>query len=66
MINMAAMPIYCKKTLKIFSLETSGTKPLKLYIQHWCFEPYSDCSNDDHGLTLTFFTARSDLMLKCF
>ena len=35
---------------------------LKLGIQHWVLEYYHVCSNDDLGLTLTYFTARSNLV----
>ena len=46
------------KTLKIFS----GTKrpmTLKPGMQYRVLEYYHVCSNDDHGLTLAYFTARS-------
>ena len=48
---------YMVKTFKIFS----GTKrpmTLKLGMHHWVLEHYQICSNDDAGLTLTYFTAR--------
>ena len=35
---------------------------LKLGMQHWVLEPYQVCSNDDPGLNLTYFTARSNLV----
>ena len=53
------------KTLKIFS----GTKrpmTLKLGMQHRVLEYYQICSNDDTGLTLTYFTARSNLVPFAF
>ena len=34
---------------------------LKLGMQHWVLEYYQVCLNNDPGLTLTYFTARSDL-----
>ena len=34
---------------------------LKLGLQHWMLEYYQICSNDDPGLTLTYFTTRSNL-----
>ena len=34
---------------------------LKLGMQHWVLEYYQVCSNDDPGLSLTYFTARSNL-----
>ena len=39
---------------------------LKLNIQHWMLECYQICSNDDTGLTLTYFTARSNLVSYAF
>ena len=60
MINMAAMPIYDNNLKKIFS----GTKQpmtLKVGMRHRVFKYYQVCSNDDLGLTLTYFTARSNL-----
>ena len=39
---------------------------LKLGMQHWVLEYYQVCSNDDPGLTLTYFTARSNLVLYAF
>ena len=57
MANMAAMPIYGKNLLqnqKSYDLETwhaaSGTQALQVYI------------NDDPGLTLTYFTTRSNFV----
>ena len=35
---------------------------LKLGMQHWLLEYYQVCSNDDPGLTLTYFTVRSNLV----
>ena len=39
---------------------------LKLDMQHWVLEYYQDCSNDDPGLTLTYLTARSNLVPYAF
>ena len=39
---------------------------LKLGMQHWVLEYYKVCSNDDPGLTLTYFTARSNLIPYAF
>ena len=39
---------------------------LKLGIQHWVLEYYHVCSNDAPGLILTYFTARSNLVLYAF
>ena len=65
MTNMAARPIYGKnlknpllQNQKSYDLETwhvaSGTQALQIYI------------NDDPGLTLTYFTARSNLVTCAF
>ena len=39
---------------------------LKVGMQHWVIEYYHVCSNDDPGLTLTYFMARSDLVPFAF
>ena len=39
---------------------------LKLVMQHWVLEYYQVCSNDDPGLTLTYFMARSNLVPYAF
>ena len=39
---------------------------LKVDIQHWVLEYNQVCSNDDPGLTLTYFTARSNLVPYAF
>ena len=39
---------------------------LKLSMHHWVLEYYQVCSNDDPGLTLTYFTARSNLVPYAF
>ena len=39
---------------------------LKLGMQHWVLEYYQICLNDDPGLTLTYFTARSNLVPYAF
>ena len=39
---------------------------LKLGMQHWVLEFYQVCSNDDPGLTLTYFTTRSNLVPYAF
>ena len=38
----------------------------KLGMQHWELENYQVCSNDDPGLTLIYFTARSNLVPYVF
>ena len=54
------------KTLKIFFSGTKRPMTLKLGMQHWVLEYYQVCSNDDPGLTLTYFTARSNLVPYAF
>ena len=39
---------------------------LNLGMHHWVLEYYQVCSNDDPGLTLTYFTARSNLVPYAF
>ena len=39
---------------------------LKLDMQHRVLEYYQVCSNDDPGLTLTYFTAMSNLVPYAF
>ena len=39
---------------------------LKLGMQHWVLEYFQVCSNDDPELTLTYFTARSNLVPYAF
>ena len=39
---------------------------LKLGMHHWVREYYQICSDDDAGLTLTYFTARSNLVPYAF
>ena len=39
---------------------------LKLDMQHWMLEYYQVYSNDDPGLILTYFTARSNLVPFAF
>ena len=39
---------------------------LKVGMQHRVLEYYYNCSNDDPGLTLTYFTARPNLVPYAF
>ena len=64
MTKMATMPIY-GKTLKIF-FGTKRPMTLKFCMLHWVLECYQVCSNDDPGLTLTYFMARSNLIPYAF
>ena len=54
--------IYGKNPLKIFFSGTKGPMTLGLGMLHQGLGPNKVCSNDDLGLTLTFFTARSNLL----
>ena len=60
--KMAAMPIYGKNPSKIFLSGTSGLISTKLGMSHWWLLLIIVCSNDDRRLTLTYFTARSNLV----
>ena len=53
------MPMYGKNLKKSSSLEP-GPMILKLGMQHPGLEVYKVYINDDTGLTLTYFTARSN------
>ena len=55
MTKMAAKPIYGKNPSKIFFSGTGGPISTKLGIEHWGLQPIIVCSNDDPGVTLTFF-----------
>ena len=66
MTKMAAIPIYGKNLKKIFFSGTKRPMTLKLGMQHWVLKYYQVYSNDDPGLTLTYFTARSDLVPYAF
>ena len=57
---------YMVKTLKKSSPEPKRPMTLKLGMQHRVHEYYQVCSNDDSGLTLTYFTARSNLLPYAF
>ena len=54
------------KFLKIVFSGTKRPKTLKLGMQHQVLKYYQICSNDDHVLTLTYFTARSNLVPYAF
>ena len=55
MTKMAAMPIYGKNLKKSSSPEQAGRFPRNLVCS------IIVCKNDDPGVTLTYFTARSNL-----
>ena len=63
MTKMAAMPIYGKNPSKIFFTGTGrpiSTKKLGMW--HWGLLPIIICSNDDPGVFLAYFTARSNFV----
>ena len=60
--KMAAMPIYGKNPSKIFFSRTSRPIFTKLGMRHRGLQPIIVYSNDDPGATLTYFTARSNLV----
>ena len=64
--KMAAVPIYGKNLKKIFFSRTKRLMTLKLGMQHQELEYYKVYSNDEPGLTLTYFTARSNLVPYAF
>ena len=57
---------YMVKTLKIFFSGTKRPMTFKLSMHHRVLEYYQVSSNDDPGLTLTYFTARSNLVPYAF
>ena len=64
-IKMATTFIYGKKPSKIFS-GTSGPILTKLGMYNLGLLLIIVCSNDDPGLTLTYFTARSNFVTWAF
>ena len=65
MTNMTAVP-YMLKILKNFYSGTKRPITPKLGMQHRVLEHYNVYSNNDTGLTLTYFTARSNLLSFAF
>ena len=66
MTKMAATPIYGKNPSKFFFSGTDGPISTKLGMLHWGLLPIIVCSNEDHGVTLSYFTARSNLVTLAF
>ena len=66
MTNMATMPIYGKNLKKSSSLEPKRPVTLKVCMQHRVLDYCQVYSNDDLELTLTYFTARSNLIPYAF
>ena len=57
---------YMLKNLKNLLLRNQKADALKPDMQHRVHEHYQVCSNDDPGLTLTYFRARSNLVPYAF
>ena len=66
MTKMADTPIYGKNPSKIFFCGTSRSISTKLGMKHPGVQIIIVCSNDDPGVTLTYFTARSNLVTYVF
>ena len=66
MTEMATTPIYDKNPSKIFSSGTGGPISTKLDIKHQGLQAIIVCSNDEPRVTLTYFTARSNLVTLAF
>ena len=62
MTKMTAMPIYGKNPSKIFFSGIGKPITTKLGMLHMGLLPIIVYSNDDPGVTLTYFTARSNLI----
>ena len=66
MTKMAAKPIYVQQPLKFFFFRTQSPMVLKLGMQHKRLKIDKVYINDDPGLTLTYFMARSNLVTYAF
>ena len=66
MTKLATIPIYHKNLKKIFFSGTKRPMTFNLGMLHRVLEYYQVYSNDDPGLTLTYFTARSNLVPYAF
>ena len=66
MTKMAATPIYGKNPSKIFFSRTGGLISTKLGMYHRGLLHIIVCSNDEAGVTLTYFTTRSNLVTLAF
>ena len=66
MTKMAAMPIYGKNPLEISFSRTGGPISMKLGMLHRGLQPIIVYSNDDPQVTLTYFTAWSNLVILAF
>ena len=63
---MAATPIYGKNPSKFVFSGTNGRISTNLGMLDWGLLPIIVCSNDDPGVTLTYFTARINLVTLAF
>ena len=66
MTKMAAIAIYGINTIKILFPGTSWSISMKLGMKHQRFKLIIFCSNDNHVLILTYFTARSNFATSAF
>ena len=66
MTKMDATPIYGKNPSKIFFSRTGGPISTKLGMLHRGLQPIIVYSNVDPRVTLTYFTARSNLVFYAF
>ena len=62
MTKIAAMPVYGKNLKKTFFSGTKRPMTLNFGMHHRVLEYYQVCSNDDPGLTLTYFMASLNLV----
>ena len=65
MTKMAAMPIYGKKTSKIFFFRTGGPISKKLGMKHRWLKYYNVYINHDPEMTLTFFYGKVSIGRQC-
>ena len=66
MTKMATMPIHGKNHKKSSFSGTKRPMTLKHGMQHRVLKYFQTYSNDDPGLTLTYFSARSNLVSYAF
>ena len=66
MTKMAAMPIYGRNDLKISFSGPVRLISTKLGMLHRGLKPTIAFSNDDPRVTLTYYTARSNLVTEAF
>ena len=66
MTKMAATPIYGKKPIKNLLLWNRQVDLNETWYVALGLKPIIVCSNNDPGVTLTYFTARSNLVTLVF